>query len=48
MTDILASVPQILLTIASGVGIAVVIMLPCVAITWWAHRRDQRRWAVHE
>jgi len=48
MTDILASVPQILLNLARGVGIGMVIMLPLVAIIWWLHRRDQRRWEPHE
>jgi cbb3-type cytochrome oxidase subunit 3 len=48
MMDWLASIPSLLLQRARGVAIGVVIMLPFVAITWWAYRREQRRWAVHE
>ena len=47
MMDWLTSVPSLLLQLARGVAIGVVIMLPFVAITWWAQRREQRRWAVH-
>ena len=48
MPDSLASVPQVLLSIASGVAIGVMIMLPCLLITWWVRRHDQRRWAVQQ
>jgi hypothetical protein len=36
MMDWLASVPSLLRQLARGVAIGVVIMLPFVAITWWA------------
>jgi hypothetical protein len=48
MIDWLASVPSLLLQLARGVAIGGLIMGPFVVITWWAHRREQRRWAVHE
>jgi hypothetical protein len=41
-------VPQILLQLARGVAIGGVIMLPCLLITWWFHRRDRLRWELQE
>jgi hypothetical protein len=48
MHDIMASLPQVLLKIASSMAIGMVIRLPMAVIMWWLHRRDQRHWEVHE
>ena len=43
LTDFLASVPHLLLQLARGVAIALVFLVPVLAVVWWLNRRDRRR-----
>jgi hypothetical protein len=48
MLDWLISGSHVLLQLAQGVGLGVVLMLPCAMIMWWVTRRDRRRWEMRD
>ena len=48
MLDWLISGSHVLLQLAQGVGLGVVLMLPCAMIMWWVTLRDRRRWEMRD